>query len=377
MVIGNWSLVIYKIVRTTTNDQVIIIYQYYTPVKTLSGLLNIDKPAKLTSHDVVAQIRRLLVASHPPLFNKTAFTSRRLQLKVGHTGTLDPFATGVLLVAIGSATRLIEYSHAWDKEYHATFILGASSDTDDITGSKSEIPVYRTGRQNPKSDTISKAQIQKTLNQFIGSIQQTPPAYSAVRIAGERAYNIARRGIKASLAPRLVTIHDIKLTAFNYPSLSLTITCSTGTYIRSLARDLGIALKTGAYVQQLRRTRIGPHKIADSVKLNQLNLTTIKDSLLPATTLVAHLPKINLSDVNVAQFIQGRTIGEQGSTDKTLKQLASPLQPDLSLPNPPPLPNNQHLYAIYYDQSSTLMGVGRLDPSTHLLYPLKVLQSNP
>ena len=375
-------MVIYKIVRTTTNDQVIIIYQYYTPVKTLSGLLNIDKPAKLTSHDVVAQIRRLLVASHPPLFNKTAFTSRRLQLKVGHTGTLDPFATGVLLVAIGSATRLIEYSHAWDKEYHATFILGASSDTDDLTGQITSSLAGKTPGVNNKTPGVEEArpsvsQIQKTLNQFIGSIQQTPPAYSAVRIAGERAYNIARRGIKASLAPRLVTIHDIKLTAFNYPSLSLTITCSTGTYIRSLARDLGIALKTGAYVQQLRRTRIGPHKIADSVKLNQLNLTTIKDSLLPATTLVAHLPKINLSDVNVAQFIQGRTIGEQGITGKTLTQLTSPLQPDLSLPGPPPLPSKQHLYAIYHDQFSTLIGVGRLDLSTHLLYPLKVLQSNP
>jgi tRNA pseudouridine55 synthase len=348
--------------------------------KTLSGLLNIDKPPGLTSHDVVAQIRRLLTASPP---SQQGRHGRHNQInnaspKVGHTGTLDPFATGILLIAIGSATRLIEYSHAWEKTYQAVFILGASSDTDDATGQISKT-IYPKSKQSIEP---TKAQIKKVLHQFTGPIKQVPPAFSAVKIAGERAYKIARQaslsgrqGSNATMQPRSIMIHSLQITHYAYPKLSLTITCSTGTYIRSLARDLGAVLSTGSYVQELCRTQIGPHKLTQSIKLKNLTAEQITERLLPTTALISHLPQITIPDDNVAQFIQGQTIGEQGTTLNHTNN-ALPLR-SIGLPSPTyqtSQDDNTTTFAIF-DQSSTLIGIGTLDPTTSLLHPVKVLMN--
>jgi tRNA pseudouridine55 synthase len=350
----------------------------------LSGLLNIDKPPGLTSHDVVAQIRRLLTASTPSQqgrhrrHNQINNVSPKVSIaspKVGHTGTLDPFATGILLIAIGTATRLIEYSHAWAKTYQAVFILGASSDTDDATGQIS--------KTDPKSQTSiepTKTQIQAALRQFIGPIKQVPPAFSAVKIAGERAYKIARRaslsgrqGSNATLQPRSIIIHSLQITHYAYPKLSLAITCSTGTYIRSLARDLGAVLSTGSYVQELCRTQIGPHELTQSIKLKNLTAEQLTEKLLPTTALISHLPQITIPDDNVAQFIQGRAIGEQGTTPDHTNNILSPRPINqLSPTYQTSQDNNSTTFAIF-NQSSTLIGIAKLDPLTHLLHPVKVL----
>jgi len=300
----------------------------------LSGVININKPPDITSHDTVAQVRRIL------------------NTKVGHTGTLDPFATGVLFIAIGPATRLIEYSHDWDKEYLATFTLGATSNTDDITGtiSKSQAKI---------SNQISRAKIQKTLPQFVGPIQQTPPAFSAKKVKGKRAYHLARQGTTPMLKPNQVTIHNIQIISYHHPDLTLKITCSTGTYIRSLARDLGQTLGTGALVEQLQRTRLGPHKITDSVKLNQLNQNSLNQHLLPADTLVSHLPRITLPDQHVAQYMNGQKIKSREVT-KLIKQLTNTKKTSLS-----PL--------AIYTTSTALLGIAHYDPITRLLSPTKTI----
>lgn len=333
-----------------------------------SGLLNIDKPPGLTSHDVVAQIRRLLSTQEPAHQNdhQQHRKTRQVSPKVGHTGTLDPFATGILLIAIGSATRLIEYSHAWKKTYHAVFILGASSNTDDATGQ-----ISKTDPQSQTSVEPTTKQIQAALRQFIGPIKQVPPAFSAVKIAGERAYKIARRaclsgglacpvgrqGIHTTLQPRPVTIHSITVTKYNYPELSLTLTCSTGTYIRSLARDLGSVLSVGAYVKDLRRTRIGPHKLTQSINLKDLTIDQLKNALLPPTALISHLPQITLADDNVAQFLQGQPIGEQGTVFAT---------------TPPPSFTSAQPSAVF-NQTHTFLGIGLYNSSMRALTPHKVL----
>src|SRR5262245_7182097 len=169
------------------------------------GLLNIDKPAGVTSRDVVNRVQRLV-----------------RPLKVGHAGTLDPLATGVLVVAIGQATRLVEYLQRLPKTYQGTFLLGRTSDTEDIEGTVIEL-----------TDTSipTEQQIQGALPQFLGTIDQTPPAYSALKVSGQRSYDLARRGQAVDLAARPVEIHDLQLVRFAYPELELLIRCGSGTYI--------------------------------------------------------------------------------------------------------------------------------------------------
>lgn len=265
---------------------------YMSQKTTTNGVVNIDKPAELTSHDVVAQIRRLLSP-----------TTYHLQPKVGHTGTLDPFATGVLLVVIGPATRLIQFTHAWDKEYEGTFALGAMSDTDDIDGATKKIGIEKGKKPDRKK-------IEKTLQRFAGTIRQIPPVYSAVKIGGERLYKKARRNSGGELVlaqARSVTIHAIDVLSYQYPELKLRISCSTGTYIRSLARDLGQQLGTGAYVSSLRRTRIGLFDSKDSVSLTELS-TGIAQYIHSPATLVRHLPRLTLTSHNVNLLRQGKRI---------------------------------------------------------------------
>jgi tRNA pseudouridine55 synthase len=248
----------------------------------LFGLLNIDKPAGLTSRDVVNRVQRL-VKPH----------------KVGHAGTLDPLATGVLIVALGAATRLVEYVQRMPKTYQASFLLGQSSDTEDIEG-------HVTALESPPIPTL--VQLAATLPQFVGSIEQLPPAYSALKIRGQRAYALARRGETVELAPRTITIHHIDLLRYEYPELELRIRCGSGTYVRSLGRDIARALGTDAVMSSLRRLAIGSLTIAEAIAYDQLDLEQINRRLLPALLAVGDLPTVELGEAELRRVARGQPI---------------------------------------------------------------------
>jgi tRNA pseudouridine55 synthase len=210
----------------------------------VNGILNVNKPCGPTSFGIVATIRR--------------FSGEK---RVGHAGTLDPFASGVLPVCLGQAARVTEYIHDFSKEYVAGIMLGATTDTLDSQGSI-------TSRSDPCG--ITPGQVQQELQGFVGDISQVPPAYSAVKIKGKQSYKLARAGISVPLEPRCVTVNSIDMLSFATPYLKVRVQCSRGTYIRSIAGDLGTALGCGAYLQDLVRTVYGPYRIEDALSLDDI-----------------------------------------------------------------------------------------------------------
>jgi tRNA pseudouridine55 synthase len=222
----------------------------------MTGILNLDKPADLSSARAVAGVKHLLPRG----------------TKVGHAGTLDPFATGVLVVLIGRATKLAERLMDAPKQYDATLKFGATTATDDLDSPEQPFPNAR---------PASRHQIESALPAFIGTIQQRPPAFSALKIGGRRAYKLARSGRDVPLEPRPVRVYGIELLEFEWPRLKLRIDCGRGTYIRALARDLGEALQCGAYLTALRRTRVGSFHIESAVSLHDLTLERLADQLTP------------------------------------------------------------------------------------------------
>jgi tRNA pseudouridine55 synthase len=246
------------------------------------GVLNLDKPGGTTSHDVVKRIRQL--------------TGVR---RVGHAGTLDPLATGVLLVCMGRTTRLVEYLVGQPKVYEASVRLGQATETYDADGSITfEKPV----------DAITLQRIEKGLSQFRGPIRQRPPMYSAVKQNGQPLYKLARRGITIERAWREVTIHELVLLDWTPPDCKLRIACSSGTYVRSLAHDLGELLGCGAHIAALRRTAIGSFKIETAVPLAELQPANWRSHLLPSDVTVSHLPRLDLPETEVARLQQGQRI---------------------------------------------------------------------
>ena len=199
------------------------------------GFLNIDKAAGMTSHDVVNRIRKI--------FNTK---------KVGHAGTLDPFATGVLPVAVGRATKFLEYLSDCDKSYRAEILFGTETSTGDITGE-----IIHQSECKPKA----LLEVYEILNSFIGKIQQTPPKYSAIKINGRKAYEMARKNVEFELPSREVTIYNLIVVSNTDNTLTIDVECSKGTYIRSLAFDIGQKLSCGAYVEELKRTNAGGFKM--------------------------------------------------------------------------------------------------------------------
>jgi len=246
------------------------------------GLLNLDKPAGLTSRDVVNRVQRL-VRPH----------------KVGHAGTLDPLATGVLVVAIGTATRLIEYVQRMEKRYRGTFLLGRTSDTEDVAG----LVVELAGASVPTEE-----QIRETLPQFIGTIEQRPPAFSALKVAGQRAYDLARRGDAVELAPRPVEIYAIEVLRYDDPELELRIRCGSGTYIRSLGRDLAQALGTDAIMSALRREAIGPFQANEALSVDRLDAETIHQRLQSAAVGLGEMPRVVVNEDEMAHLARGQAI---------------------------------------------------------------------
>lgn len=214
------------------------------------GFLLVNKPVDWTSFDVVGKIRGLYKKQDPK--NKNA--------KVGHAGTLDPFATGLLIVGTGrEATRQLDDFKKMKKTYLATIYLGATSDTGDVTGEivKSDI----------KNNIIKINEITTVLLSFIGKQLQTPPMYSAKKVGGKRLYDLARAGVEIERQPCEIEIYDIKLIGYEWPKLKIEVDCGAGTYIRTLAEDIGKKLDCGAYCEELTRTRIGEYNLEDAVNL--------------------------------------------------------------------------------------------------------------
>ena len=211
--------------------------------KARDGILLVDKPVGWTSFDVCAKIRGQIRAEYRARGEKPT----KRQLKVGHAGTLDPFATGLLIILLGDATSRSDEFLKLDKVYEATLRLGKTSTTGDLEGEMTEV----SGRQ--PSDT----EVEATLTQFIGNITQIPPAYSAIKINGQRAYKLAREGKQVNVPARNVTIYSIELIEYSYPEIKIRTNVSSGTYIRTLAQDIGVFLGVGGYCRELRRTSIG------------------------------------------------------------------------------------------------------------------------
>ena len=210
----------------------------------LSAILNVDKPPGMTSHDVVNVVRRLAG-----------------QRKVGHAGTLDPMATGVLLVCLGQGTRVAEYLMAGRKRYRASMVLGVSTDTYDADGQ-----IVRSGGRTD----FTRNEIERALTAFVGRIEQVPPLYSAIKQGGQPAYKAARRGEEIELAPRPIEIGEIVVLDWTPPSLIVEVACSPGTYIRSLAHDLGVRLGSAACLNALVRLRSGHFTLEDAVSLDRI-----------------------------------------------------------------------------------------------------------
>lgn len=246
------------------------------PSRIFPGFLNLDKPPGMTSRDVVDRVLR-------------AFPGPRKQRpKAGHAGTLDPLATGVLVVALGSATRMIEVVQAGAKTYKAAVLLGAVSDTLDADGTVTPVE----GARDPGEESIQEA-----ARSFVGVIQQVPPEYSALRVGGKRAYDLARDGNEVQLAARPVRVDRVSVLRYEYPHLDLEIDCGAGTYIRSIARDIGEALGTGGLIAELRRTRVGPFRVEDALPLDRLDdPEALAAAIRPPAFAVADWPRIDLSE---------------------------------------------------------------------------------
>lgn len=248
----------------------------------LFGILSINKPRGRTSRDVVNHVQRLARPN-----------------KVGHAGTLDPLARGVLLVCLGQATRLVPYLQQQTKQYRGTFQLGLTSDTEDTEG---EVTVIESAHRPHREEIMT------LLPQFCGTIQQRPPAYSALKVKGRRAYDLARQGETVVLTERPVFVETICLVEYEYPQLILDITCGSGTYIRSLGRDIGEALGTGAVMSDLERTAIGKFQLQSACSIDHVTAQSLPQLMQPARTAVAHLPQVVLDEQACESIRHGREI---------------------------------------------------------------------
>ena len=249
----------------------------------MDGFLVVDKPAGISSHDVVARIRKIAG-----------------QKKVGHTGTLDPFATGVLPVALGEATKAITFLDESVKAYHAVMKLGSATDTQDCTGTVISEGDWR---------SLSPEQVAQAARCFIGAISQFPPMYSAVKQQGVPLYKLARRGEEVERAARDIIVHELTILRIELPLVEFSVNCSRGTYVRTLAADLGEALGCGAHLTELRRTRSGLFSLDNALTLDQAGELgasgSLSQALMPLSRALAHLPDYPLTDVGARKVSNG------------------------------------------------------------------------
>lgn len=275
-----------------------------------------DKPTGPTSHDVVARVRKVLGCP-----------------RAGHTGTLDPFASGLMVVLLDRATRLARFVEQRDKVYLATARLGVSTDTDDLTGQV-------TGGA-PRS--VSKAELEEALRSLTGVQQQRPPAFSAKHVDGQRSYQLARRGLPVELPAAAVEIHALDLLEHAGDTVTFRVRVSSGTYVRAIARDLGARLGTGGHLTRLRRERIGDLDVASAIPLEALAADTVP---LPAAAVVNHLPTASLAADAARDVRHGRAVPWPGEPAPAVALLAdgrllgiatatgTALQPDVVLESP-------------------------------------------
>lgn len=255
--------------------------------KRLEGALLIDKPPGPTSHDIVDEARRIL----------------RIK-RIGHTGTLDPFATGLLVLLLGPATRLAEYLKDYGKTYRGVIRLGVKTDTDDVTGKVIEEKTV---------PSLSPRSIENETKRFQGKLAQKAPVYSAVKVSGERLYRRARRGAKVNAPAREIEIYSFSLVGYNRPDLVFEVKCSSGTYVRALARDIGEALGCGAHLAALTRTAAGPHELNDSITMDELKTGDVnawreKNAYLKMAELLPDFPTITITRGDAGQIIYGKEI---------------------------------------------------------------------
>ena len=305
----------------------------------MDGVLIIDKPAGFTSHDVVAQTRRIL-----------------RERRVGHTGTLDPFATGVLIILLGKATRLAQFLSGVDKEYEAIIRLGFSTDTGDRTGTPIPGPPAPTG-------VWTEQQIEDALQSLRGEIDQVPPMYSAKKVEGRKLYELARRGETVERKPIHICIYDFaairpdgQLTKDNLDGtfdFHTRVSCSSGTYVRTLAEDFGKRLYVGAHLAELRRIRVGDFSLAQAITLDELKIHFGEESigtvLLPPGAALSQLPFVHLNAEEVTRANHGREVrvAETNWNDGENVRMC--------------------------DRDNQLVAVGRYDANTNSLHPRVVL----
>lgn len=293
---------------------------------TRHGYIVIDKPVGWTSHDVVARVRRLVD-----------------ERRVGHAGTLDPAATGVLPVAIGLATRTVEYLAAADKAYRASIRFGITTDSADAEGDVTS---------TVNASHLQLSQINEALPAIRGDIMQRPPMHSAIRVDGRRLYDLARKGEEIEVAARPVTIHQLDVADWSPPDLTLDITCSKGTYIRSIARDLGELVGTGAHLATLRRTRTGPFTLTDAMTLDDLADRLESDGwstvAMAPDAVLDHLRVVELDTAQAMDWSHGK---------KIIMESAGPAAETIRA----------------YDGHGHWLGIGQTDQSGHLLQPVKVI----
>jgi tRNA pseudouridine55 synthase len=254
----------------------------------VNGVLPVDKPVGPTSHDAVAAVRRALRTR-----------------QVGHTGTLDPFASGLLLVCVGGATRLAEYLTGLPKTYIATLRLGEATDTDDLTGESIST--------SDAWEKVTREEIEAALARQVGEMEQLPPVFSAKKVDGVRSYAAARRGEAVERKASRVTVHAIRVLSIDLPDVELEVECGSGTYIRAIARDAGAALGVGGHLRALRRTRVGPHSVERAVPIDALgDEARVRDALLSPLDAVAHLPRVPVDDAGRAALSHGRSVPAAG-----------------------------------------------------------------
>jgi len=305
----------------------------------MDGVLIIDKPSGITSHDVVARTRHIL---H--------------ERRIGHTGTLDPFATGVLVLLLGKATRLAQFLSSLDKEYHAIIRLGYATDTGDPTGTRIPGPPS-------KPDNFTEEAIESALQNLRGDIDQVPPMYSAKKVEGKRLYELARRGESVERQPVRVCIYEfepirpegqlIKDNLDGTFDFHARVSCSSGTYVRTLAEDFGKRLYVGAHLAELRRTRVGDFEISQAITLEQLKLHFGEESLgsvvLPVNAALSRLPFVHLRAEDVSRARHGREVMVAESERIDGEDVAM------------------------YDADEQLIAVGRYDANSRSLHPHVVL----
>ena len=311
------------------------------------GVLNVAKPGGVTSRAVVDHVCRVLG-----------------QKRAGHAGTLDPLASGVLVVCVGVATRFVSYVQAGSKGYRATFLLGLTSDTDDITGQVtlwndpqsllSREAATSAPDQIPPPDAAgwpTLARLNDALIGLQGEIDQVPPAFSAVKVSGRRAYKLARKGREVDLEPRRVRIDAISLLEYSPPVVRLAIDCGSGTYIRSIGRDLGAALGCGAVMSELVRTRVGAFDLDHALRFEELSRDSARRALQPISAAVMEMPRRPCTAADLEQLACGRAL--HASQDVT--------------------PWNDGSEIALLDEAGSLVALGRWNESRGLILPSLVL----